>query len=158
MSTGGGGLARAELEETLTFLAPMMPALAADGPVPPVPAPGQAGRRCRSGVQAGDRFRGGGEGGIAGCRVPAPAGLDELDLVRVQAAHGRHGQLDRHGDGLVEMDVKSAGQDLPGTRKLIMAHSAWLEVRRASALGRPGGGEVVPVGQGVGVVRARTRW
>jgi hypothetical protein len=44
-------------------------------------------------VQASDRFRGGGEGGIAGCRVPAPAGLDELNLVRVQAAHGRHGEL-----------------------------------------------------------------
>jgi hypothetical protein len=28
-----------------------------------------------------------GEGGIAGCRVLAPAGLDELDLVRVQAAY-----------------------------------------------------------------------
>ena len=34
-----------------------------------------------------------GEGGIAGCRVPALAGLDELDLVRVQAAYGRPGQL-----------------------------------------------------------------
>ena len=45
MSTGGGGLARAELEETLTFLAPLMPALAAGGPVLPVPAPGQAGWR-----------------------------------------------------------------------------------------------------------------
>ena len=45
MSAGGGGLARAELEETLTFLAPLMPALAAPGGlVPPVPAPGQAGR------------------------------------------------------------------------------------------------------------------
>jgi hypothetical protein len=42
----------------------------------------------RSGVQAGDRLRGG-EGGIAGCRVSAPAGLGELDLVRVRAADGR---------------------------------------------------------------------
>src|SRR5258708_13027826 len=46
----------------------------------------------RSGMQAGDRFRGGSEDGIAGCRVPAPARLDELDLVRVQAAHGSDGE------------------------------------------------------------------
>src|SRR5215469_4364885 len=46
-----------------------------------------------SGVQAGDRFRGGSEGGIAGCRVPALAGLDELNLMRVQAAHGGHGEV-----------------------------------------------------------------
>src|SRR5215472_13585819 len=49
--------------------------------------------RSQSGVQAGDRFRGGGEGGIAGCRVPAPASLDEFDLMRIQAAHGRPGEL-----------------------------------------------------------------
>src|SRR6266498_425990 len=47
----------------------------------------------RSDMQAGDRFRGGSEGGIAGGRVPAPASLDELDLVRVQAAHGSYGEL-----------------------------------------------------------------
>ena len=38
-------------------------------------------------MQAGDRFRGGSEDGIAGGRVPALAGLDELNLMRVQAAH-----------------------------------------------------------------------
>ena len=44
-------------------------------------------------MQAGDRFRCSGEGPIAGGREPSLAGLDELDLVRVQAAHGSHGQL-----------------------------------------------------------------
>ena len=47
----------------------------------------------RLGLQAGDGFRGGGECRIAGCRVPSPASLDELDLMRIQAAHGRPGEL-----------------------------------------------------------------
>jgi hypothetical protein len=37
MSTGGRGLARAELEETLTFLTPRMPGLAPGGLVWPAP-------------------------------------------------------------------------------------------------------------------------
>ena len=40
-------------------------------------------------AQAGDRFRGRREGRVAGGREPSPAGLDELDLVRFQAADGR---------------------------------------------------------------------
>jgi hypothetical protein len=48
--------------------------------------------RHRSG-QAGDRFRCSREGRIAGGSEPPPAGLDELDLVQVQAVHGRRGQL-----------------------------------------------------------------
>ena len=57
----------------LTFLAPGIPHLTVGGLVWPVPfAVGRAGA-VRSGVQPGDRFRGGSEGGIAGCRVPASA-------------------------------------------------------------------------------------
>jgi hypothetical protein len=70
-------------------------ARASDGLVQPAPlsSGGWPADGCRSGVQAGDRFRGGSEGKIAGCRVPALAGLDEFHLVRVQASHGRDGEL-----------------------------------------------------------------
>ena len=61
-------------------------------------------------MQAGDRFRGGGEGGIAGCRVPAPARLDELDLVRVQAAHGSYGQLTAWRAGRVRLVHRFGGR------------------------------------------------
>src|SRR6266851_1250321 len=61
-------------------------------------------------MQAGDRFRGGSEGGIAGCRVPAPASLDELDLVRVQAAHGSYGELAAGRAGRVRVGYRFGGR------------------------------------------------
>jgi hypothetical protein len=39
-------------------------------------------------------------------------------------------------------------------RKLVTARSSWLQVRQVSAQCRPGGGEIIPGGQGIGVVRA----
>ena len=65
---------------------------------------------CQSGVQAGDRFRGGGEGGIAGCRVPALAGLDELNLMRVQTAHRSHGELTASRAGRVRLGYRFGGR------------------------------------------------
>ena len=44
-------------------------------------------------AQAGDCFRGSCEGRVAGGREAPPTGFDELDLVRVEAVHGRCGQL-----------------------------------------------------------------
>ena len=61
-------------------------------------------------MQAGDSFRGGGEGGIAGCRVPASARLHELDLVRVQAAHGSYGQLTAWRAGRVRLGYRFGGR------------------------------------------------
>jgi hypothetical protein len=61
-------------------------------------------------MQACDRFRGGGEGGIAGCRVPALARFDELDLVRVQAAHGSYGQLAAWRAGRVRLGYRFGGR------------------------------------------------
>src|ERR1700730_15132309 len=61
-------------------------------------------------MQAGDRFRGGSEGGSAGSGVPAPASLDELDLVRVQAAHGSYGELTAWRAGRVRVGYRFGGR------------------------------------------------
>jgi hypothetical protein len=38
--------------------------------------------------------------------VPALAGLDELNLMRVQAAHGRHGELTASRAGRVRLGYR----------------------------------------------------
>ena len=89
----------------------------------------------RSGVQAGYRFRGGSEGGIAGCRVPTLAGLDELDLVRVQAAHGRQGEVTAWRAGRVRLGYRFGGRVQRG---VLGVH---LGQRGGAVRGRDVGGE-----------------
>jgi len=72
-----------------TFLTPGCPACRRQAGVVG-PDPRQAAGRpmlARSGVQAGDRFSGGSEGGIAGCRVPGAGRPRRAHWWRVQAAH-----------------------------------------------------------------------
>src|SRR6266851_2291811 len=105
-------------------------------------------------MQAGDRFRGGSEGGIAGCRVPAPARLDELDLVRVQAAHGRYGQLTARRAGRVRLGYRFGGRVQRG---VLGEH---LGQRGGAVRGRDVGGEDLDGHRG-GVSTAsmaRTAW
>jgi hypothetical protein len=91
-----------------------------------------------SGVQAGDRFRSGSEGGIAGCRVPALASLDELDLVRIQAAHGRRGQLTAWRAGRVRLGYRFGGRIQRG---VLGEH---VRQRGGAVRGRDVGGEDLP--------------
>ena len=86
-------------------------------------------------MQAGDRFRCSGEGRIAGGREPSLAGLDELDLVRVQAAHGRHGEVTAWRTGRVGLGDRLGGRVQRG---MLGVH---LGQRGGAVRGRDVGGE-----------------
>ncbi len=97
-------------------------------------------------MQAGDRFHGGSEGRIAGCRVPAPTGLDELDLVRVQAAHGLQTttgelaaarRLDAEDSTMRQVLAWAMDHDGPVAVRLAVALAPWWLLRGRAQDGYP---------------------
>jgi hypothetical protein len=81
---------------------------------------------------------------------------DAHHLAGIRCTHTVRPSADLPGYGVWYQIMPAArwNKTCRALRKLTTARSSWLHMRQASALGRPGGGEVVPDGHGVRVVRA----